>query len=57
MQGGTSLRILYGLPQFSEGFDFILRTSEINFDWPPYLKTLTEVVGQFGLKLDAQSPL
>lgn len=53
-QGGTSLRILHGLPRFSEDLDFILRAPEANFDWPPYLKTLTEIVGQFGLRLDAQ---
>ena len=53
-QGGTSLRILHGLPRFSEDLDFILRTPETSFDWPPYLKTLTEIVGQFGLRLDAQ---
>lgn len=53
-QGGTSLRILHGLPRFSEDLDFLLRTPDAGFDWAPYLKILTEVVGQFGLKLDAQ---
>lgn len=53
-QGGTSLRILHGLPRFSEHLDFILREAEANFDWPPYLKELTEIVGQFGLRLEAE---
>ncbi|OYW88960.1 MAG: hypothetical protein B7Z20_01310 [Sphingobium sp. 32-64-5] len=53
-QGGTSLRILHGLPRFSEDLDFLLRTPDADFDWSPYLKILTEVAGQFGLKLDAQ---
>ena len=35
-QGGTSLRILHGLPRFSEDLDFILRAPETSFDWPPY---------------------
>lgn len=54
-QGGTSLRILNGLPRFSEDLDFILRTPDADFDWNPYLKTLTDVFKHFGLKLDAQA--
>ncbi len=54
-QGGTSLRILHGLPRFSEDLDFLLRAPDPEFDWAPYLSALTEVVSQFGLKLDAQS--
>jgi hypothetical protein len=52
-QGGTSLRILHGLPRFSEDLDFLLREPYPGFDWTPYLKTLIEVFGQFGLKLEA----
>ena len=52
-QGGTSLRILNSLPRFSEDLDFLLRQADPDFDWTPYLKTLIEVFGQFGLKLDA----
>ena len=47
-QGGTSLRILHGLPRFSEDLDFLLRAPDPEFDWVPYLSALTEVVGQFG---------
>lgn len=53
-QGGTSLRILHGLPRFSEDLDFLLRVPNSDFDWSPYLKGMTEVFAQFGLKLEAQ---
>ncbi len=39
-QGGTSLRILYGLPRFSEDLDFILKELGSEFDWNDYLKKL-----------------
>ncbi len=35
-QGGTSLRILHGLPRFSEDLDFLLRVPNMDFDWSPY---------------------
>lgn len=54
-KGGTSLRILHGLPRFSEDLDFILRSADTEFNWTPYLRTLTEVFKHFGLKLDAQA--
>lgn len=53
-QGGTSLRILHGLPRFSEDLDFLLREPDPDFDWSPHLKGMTEVFAQFGLKLEAQ---
>lgn len=53
-QGGTSLRILHGLPRFSEDLDFLLRVPNPDFDWSPLLKGMTEVFAQFGLKLEAQ---
>jgi predicted nucleotidyltransferase component of viral defense system len=52
-KGGTSLRILHGLPRFSEDLDFLLRTPDPSFEWAPFLKVLTEVFDQFGLKLEA----
>ena len=54
-QGGTSLRILHGLPRFSEDLDFLLRSPDPEFDWTPYLSILVEVFSQFGLKLEARS--
>lgn len=53
-QGGTSLRILHGLPRFSEDLDFLLRIPDPDFDWSLYLKRLIEVFAEFGLKLNAQ---
>ncbi|WP_323689922.1 nucleotidyl transferase AbiEii/AbiGii toxin family protein [Rhizobium sp. AN64] len=50
---GTSLRILHGLPRFSEDLDFLLRFPDAGFNWSPYLKVLTDVVSQFGLELEA----
>jgi hypothetical protein len=55
-QGGTSLRILHGLPRFSEDLDFLLRAPDPKFDWLPYLGRLTQVAAEFGVKLEAQPP-
>jgi hypothetical protein len=53
-QGGTSLRILHGLPRFSEDLDFLLRAPDAGFQWARYLAGLVDIFSQFGLKLDAQ---
>lgn len=55
-QGGTSLRILHGLPRFSEDLDFLLRAPNPKFDWSPYLSALSQVAAEFGIKLEAQPP-
>lgn len=52
-QGGTSLRILHGLPRYSEDLDFILRSPDDGFDWARYLGPLQESFGQYGLAFDA----
>lgn len=51
-QGGTSLRILHGMPRFSEDVDFILLESDPGFSWRPYLEKLTETCNEFGMKPD-----
>ncbi len=51
-QGGTSLRILHGLPRFSEDLDFILLKPDPAFQWSHYFDTLTEVLAQFGVRCD-----
>ena len=51
-QGGTCLRILHGLPRFSEDLDFILLKPDSTFEWQPYFATLIEVLAEFGV--DAQ---
>jgi hypothetical protein len=49
-QGGTSLRIIYKLPRFSEDLDFILKEPTARFDWESYLPLLRTGLQQFGLK-------
>ena len=51
-QGGTSLRILHGLPRFSEDLDFFFRTPDPDFVWVPYFKTLSEVLAEFGIRCE-----
>ncbi|MGQ0800247.1 MAG: nucleotidyl transferase AbiEii/AbiGii toxin family protein [Pseudomarimonas sp.] len=51
-QGGTSLRILHQLPRFSEDLDFILKSPDASFDWARYLRPLTEVLDEFGMKCE-----
>ena len=53
-QGGTSLRILHGLPRFSEDLDFILKEPNPEFDWSDYLKKLLENLEEFGLKTEVK---
>jgi predicted nucleotidyltransferase component of viral defense system len=52
-QGGTSLRILYGLPRFSEDLDFILKQPDQSFDWKPYLNQLQNNLQDFGMLSEA----
>jgi len=51
-QGGTSLRILHGLPRFSEDLDFILLKADPSFEWSPYFGALTDVMAQFGVRCE-----
>lgn len=46
-QGGTSLRILYKLPRFSEDLDFILLRPDTAFDWADYLGPLIAGLERF----------
>lgn len=48
-QGGTALRILYGLPRFSEDLDFILKEPELNFNWTPYIENIKIICEEYGL--------
>lgn len=52
-QGGTSLRILHGLPRFSEDLDFILKQKDKHFEWSKYLGKLLNCFEEFGLKPEA----
>lgn len=49
-QGGTSLRILYGLARFSEDIDFILLEPDPAFSWQPYLDKLAGTCREFGIE-------
>ena len=52
-QGGTSLRILHGLPRFSEDLDFILKVPDPDFGWKTFLEKLLLGLQQFGLHSEA----
>lgn len=52
-QGGTSLRILHGLPRFSEDLDFILKVPDPGFEWHGYLEKLLSGLQEFGLRSEA----
>ena len=52
-QGGTSLRILHGLPRFSEDLDFMLQAPDLGFDWSGYLTKLLECFEEYGLQSEA----
>ena len=50
--GGTCLRILHGLPRFSEDLDFSLKASDPNFNWSAYERELKEGFDGFGLNAE-----
>jgi hypothetical protein len=52
-QGGTSLRILYRLPRFSDDLDFMLQMPDAQFDWSDYLTRLLECFEEYGLRSEA----
>jgi hypothetical protein len=51
-QGGTSLRLLYGLRRFSEDLDFILKSPNAAFVWSSYFDGLVEVLAEFGVRCE-----
>jgi predicted nucleotidyltransferase component of viral defense system len=51
-QGGTSLRILHGLPRFSEDLDFISKEPDETFVWSEYLAGLVDTLTQFGIEAE-----
>lgn len=53
-QGGTCLRILYGLPRFSEDLDFILQEPNTSFTWAPYLEKIHSEFASYNLSLEIQ---
>jgi len=51
-QGGTCLRILYGLSRFSEDLDFILKEPNPYFDIAPHLQSVSKELMAFGYKVE-----
>jgi predicted nucleotidyltransferase component of viral defense system len=51
-QGGTCLRIFYGLNRFSEDLDFILKDPNCNFKLQPHLQSLSEELRAYGYNVE-----
>lgn len=51
-QGGTCLRIFYGLNRFSEDLDFILKEPNPQFNLTPHLQSVSEELLAYGYKVD-----
>lgn len=49
--GGTALRILYGLPRFSEDLDFSLLRTKPDFLLAPYLRAIQTELSSFGFEV------
>lgn len=47
--GGSALRILYGLPRFSEDLDFLLKKPNPHFQWEPYMDAIIATCKQYGV--------
>lgn len=50
--GGTCLRILHGLPRFSEDLDFSLLSADSTFRWSPLLERLSVEFQAYDLQLE-----
>lgn len=51
-QGGTCLRIFYGLNRFSEDLDFILKGPNPDFELKPHLLTMTDELTAYGYQIE-----
>ncbi|MCE5187478.1 MAG: nucleotidyl transferase AbiEii/AbiGii toxin family protein [Planctomycetaceae bacterium] len=51
-QGGTCLRVFYGLNRFSEDLDFILKEPNRQFNLVPYLQSLSEELFAYGYHVE-----
>ncbi len=51
-QGGTCLRIFYGLNRFSEDMDFILRQTNPDFQLKDHVKHLTDELSAYGYNIE-----
>ncbi len=50
--GGTALRILYGLPRFSEDLDFTLLQKSSDFDIEQYFDSIVDEFEALGIKIE-----
>lgn len=53
-QGGTALRILYGLNRFSEDLDFILKKVNPSFLWKTYVKNIEDEFKTYDISVSFQ---
>lgn len=53
-QGGTCLRMLYGMSRFSEDLDFLLRRANRRFRWDSYLNAVREDCALQGIVFEIQ---
>jgi len=51
-QGGTCLRIFYGLNRFSEDMDFILQRPNVYFELKPYLQATADELSAYGYHIE-----
>lgn len=51
-QGGTCLRIFYGLNRFSEDLDFLLRRPEPDLRLQPYLQSMSQELEAYGYRVE-----
>lgn len=51
-QGGTCLRIFYGLNRFSEGLDFILKEPNRDFQLQPHLQAVSDELKAYGYDVE-----
>jgi len=51
-QGGTCLRILYGLHRFSEDMDFILKEANRDFELQPHLQAVSDELKAYGYDIE-----
>lgn len=54
--GGTCLKIIHGLPRFSEDLDFLLKHADPEFRWAPYLDAVRRDCEMEGIQLEARDP-
>jgi predicted nucleotidyltransferase component of viral defense system len=53
-QGGTCLRMLYGMSRFSEDLDFLLRKPNARFRWQPYVSAVQADCAQQGIHFEVE---